>query len=234
MRNILSTFDEFVGNEIFSERDLQDYLGRYQDLKDIWRPIGKDSTDINDDIVFEIELIKQVEINIDYILMLVQKYHDSHMQDKEILVTINKAVNASPQLGSKKQLIESFIANIDNSGDVVNEWNEFVEQRREEELEAIIAGERLKPLITRRFLEKAFEDGQIRQTGTDIDKIMPPISRFGCCGNNRAAKKQTVIEKLKVFFEKYFGIGTKFRAVKEEPYQLLFDDLPKVAEKTEI
>lgn len=99
---------------------------------------------------------------------------------------------------------------------------------------AIIAGERLKPLITRRFLEKAFEDGQIRQTGTDIDKIMPPISRFGSCGNNRAAKKQTVIEKLKVFFEKYFGIGTKFRAVKEEPYQLLFDDLPKVAEKTEI
>lgn len=120
MRNILSTFDEFVGNEIFSERDLQDYLGRYQDLKDIWRPIGKDSTDINDDIVFEIELIKQVEINIDYILMLVQKYHDSHMQDKEILVTINKAVNASPQLRSKKQLIESFIGNIDNSGDVVN------------------------------------------------------------------------------------------------------------------
>ena len=230
MRNLLSTFDEFEGNEIFSERDLQDYLGRYQDLKDIWRPEDKDSTNINDDIVFEIELIKQVEINIDYILMLVQKYHDSHMQDKEILVTINKAVNASPELRSKKQLIESFIGNIDNSGDVVAEWNEFVEHRREEDLEAIIAEEKLKPEETRRFIEKAFEDGEIRETGTDIDRIMPPVSRFGGGGNNRAAKKQTVVEKLKGFFEKYFGVGSKFEATPTKVYDFGETELLKVAD----
>ena len=230
MRNLLSTFDEFEGNEIFSERDLQDYLGRYQDLKDIWRPEDKDSTNINDDIVFEIELIKQVEINIDYILMLVQKYHDSHMQDKEILVTINKAVNASPELRSKKQLIESFIGSIDNSGDVVAEWNEFVEHQREEDLEIIIAEEKLKPEETRRFLEKAFEDGEIRETGTDIDRIMPPVSRFGGGGNNRAAKKKTVVEKLKGFFEKYFGVGTKFEAAPTKVYDFGETELLKVAD----
>ena len=203
---------------------------RYQDLKDIWRPEDKDSTNINDDIVFEIELIKQVEINIDYILMLVQKYHDSHMQDKEILVTINKAVNASPELRSKKQLIESFIGSIDNSGDVVAEWNEFVEHQREEDLEIIIAEEKLKPEETRRFLEKAFEDGEIRETGTDIDRIMPPVSRFGGGGNDRASKKQTVVEKLKGFFEKYFGVGTKFEATPTKVYDFGETELLKVAD----
>ncbi len=84
MRNLLSSFDDFAGHEILSERDLQDYLGRYQDLRDEWKnrtPAG-DKEDITDDIVFEIELIKQIEINIDYILMLVKKYHDSHCDDK--------------------------------------------------------------------------------------------------------------------------------------------------------
>lgn len=231
MRNLLSTFDEFEGKEIFSDRDLQDYLGRYQDLKDIFRPDDKESTDINDDIIFETELIKQIDINIDYILMLVQKYHDGHMQDKEILVTIQKAVNAHPELRSKRQLIEMFLDSINNVNDVVTEWNGFVEKQREDDLATIISEEKLKPEETRRFLEKAFEDGEIKETGTDIDKIMPPVSRFGGGGNNRAAKKQTVISKLKGFFEKYFGVGTKFKAVPEEIYTFEESEMLMVAEE---
>ncbi len=75
MRNLLSSFDDFKGNEMISERDLQDYLGRYQDLRDEWRNKStmKPKEDITDDVVFEVELIRQVEINIDYILMLVKK-----------------------------------------------------------------------------------------------------------------------------------------------------------------
>lgn len=230
MRNLLSTFDEFEGKEIFSDRDLQDYLGRYQDLKDIFRPDDKESTDINDDIIFETELIKQIDINIDYILMLVQKYHDGHMQDKEILVTIQKAVGAHPELRSKKQLIEMFLDSINNVNDVVTAWNGFVEKQREDDLATIISEEKLKPEETRRFLEKAFEDGEIKETGTDIDKIMPPVSRFGGGGNNRAAKKQTVISKLKGFFEKYFGVGTKFKAVPEEVYTFEEPEMLMVAE----
>ena len=231
MRNLLSTFDEFEGKEIFSDRDLQDYLGRYQDLKDIFRPDDKESTDINDDIIFETELIKQIDINIDYILMLVQKYHDGHMQDKEILVTIQKAVGAHPELRSKKQLIEMFLDSINNVNDVVTAWNGFVEKQREDDLATIISEEKLKPEETRRFLEKAFEDGEIKETGTDIDKIMPPVSRFGGGANNRAAKKQTVISKLKGFFEKYFGVGTKFKAVPEEVYTFEEPEMLMVAEE---
>lgn len=207
MRNLLSSFDEFAGREILSERDLQDYLGRYQDLRDEWkncRPTGE-KEDITDDIVFEIELIKQIEINIDYILMLVKKYHDSHCDDKEVLITIQKAIDASPELRSKKALIENFIAGINDVTDVMVEWREYVAQEKERQLTEIIRDENLKENETRQFMEIAFRDGAVKTTGTDIDKLLPPMSRFG--GGNRAEKKQGVIAKLLGFFERFFGIG---------------------------
>ena len=207
MRNLLLSFDDFKGREMISERNLQDYLGRYQDLRDEWVNRAKgEKEDITDDIVFEIELIRQIEINIDYILMLVKKYHDSHCDDKEILVTIQKAVDASPELRSKKQLIETFIAGINDVDDVMAEWQGFVAAEREKELVQIIQEEKLKDPETRKFLENAFRDGEIKTTGTDIDKLMPPVSRFGG-GGARAKKKQGVIEKLQKFFEKFFGLG---------------------------
>ena len=207
MRNLLTSFDEFAGSEILSERDFQDYLGRYQDLRDEWKnhKPGGEKEDITDDIVFEIELIKQIEINIDYILLLVQKYHDSHCDDKEVLITIRKAVDASPELRSKKALIETFIAGINDVSDVMLEWRTFVAEEKERQLVAIIQEENLKDDETRRFMESAFRDGSVKTTGTDIDRLMPPISRFG--GGNRAEKKQTIIEKLKGFFDRFFGIG---------------------------
>lgn len=206
MRNLLLSFDEFRGNELISERDLQDYLGRYQDLRDEWRRKRHESTDITDDVVFEIELIRQIEINIDYILILVKKYHDTHCEDKEVLITINKAIDASPELRSKKQLIETFIAGINDVDDVMDKWHDYVVERREADLTAIIKEENLKPQDTRKFMENAFRDGEIKTHGTDIDKLMPPVSRFGG-GGARAKKKQDVIEKLKAFFEQYYGIG---------------------------
>ena len=221
MRNLLLSFDEFKGNELISERDLQDYLGRYQDLRDEWKRKRQESTDITDDVVFEIELIRQIEINIDYILMLVKKYHDTHCEDKEVLITINKAIDASPELRSKKQLIETFIAGINDVDDVMNEWHEFVVAQRDNDLDVIIKEEKLKPEDTRKFIENAFRDGEIRTVGTDIDKLMPPISRFG--GGGRTRKKQGVIEKLKTFFEKYFGIGGSSTFTEPEHKTVVYD-----------
>jgi len=207
MRNILSSFDDFVGNEILTERDFQDYLGRYQDLYDEWksRKPGGDKEDITDDIVFEIELIKQIEINIDYILMLVKKYHDSHCDDKEVLVTIQKAIDSSPELRSKKALIENFIAGINDVSDVMIEWRQYVAEEKEKQLVAIITEENLKEEETRKFIDTAFRDGSVKTSGTDIDKLMPPMTRFG--GGNRAEKKKNIIDKLVTFFDRFFGIG---------------------------
>lgn len=233
MRNLLSSFDEFIGKELITERDLQDYLGRYQDLRDEWKRRHEqgESTDIIDDIVFEIELIKQIEINIDYILMLVKKYHDTHCEDKEVLITINKAIDASPELRSKKSLIKTFIAGINEVVDIMAEWHDYVVAKREEDLENIIKEEKLKPEETRKFLENAFHDGEIKTAGTDIDKLMPPVSRFG--GGKRAEKKQGVISKLKNFFEKYFGIGGSSSFTEEQKpftYNTLSEPTLMVAE----
>ena len=207
MRNLLVAFDEFKGQEILSDLELQNYLGRYQDLHDEWsqRSHG-DKEDITDDIVFELELVRQVEINIDYILLLVKKYHDSHCNDKEVLISIHRAVDASPELRSKKRLIETFLAGINDVDDVLLEWNAFVAAEREAALRQIIREENLREPETRKFLENAFRDGEIKTTGTDIDKLMPPVSRFGG-GGARAKKKQAVIEKLQGFFRQFYGVG---------------------------
>ena len=204
MRNLLSSFDEFEGRGILSERDLQDYLSRYQDMWPLPVHAG-DKEDVSDDIVYEIELIRQIDINIDYILLLVKKYHDSHCDDKEILITIQKAVDASPELRSKKELIDTFIAGINDVDDVLTEWRSFIAEEKEKQLVQIIQEEKLNEEATRKFISDSLRNGEVKTSGTDIDKLMPPVSRFG--GGNRAAKKQTIIEKLKAFFERFFGVS---------------------------
>ena len=203
LRNILSTFDNFAGNEILSPIDFQDYTGIYNDLYIEFRPQAQ-AENIDDDIVFEMELVKQIEVNIDYILMLVAKYHKSNCEDKEVLIAIDRAIKSSIELRSKKELIEGFIATINTQTDVNSDWRKFVLQQKETDLSALIAEEKLKEEETRKYIDNAFRDGGIKTTGTDIDKLMPPVSRFG--GGNRAAKKQGIIDKLMAFFEKYFGI----------------------------
>lgn len=225
MRNLLLSFDEFSGKEGITECDLQDYLGRYQDLRDEWKRKREngESVDIIDDIVFEVELIKQIEINIDYILMLVKKYHDTHGEDKEVLITIRKAIDASPELRSKKVLIENFISGINDMDDVMLEWQDYVIAQREKDLCALIEEEKLKPDETRKFMENCFREGEVKTTGTDIDKILPPVSRFGG-GGARAKKKKTVIDKLMVYFEKYSGLGVvAFKAMKETGKIVTYD-----------
>mgnify|MGYP002521008772 FL=1 len=203
--NILSTFDQFEEKEILTDRQLQDYQSNYLDLQEKWRRRKNgEKENINDDLVFETELIRQVEVNIDYILLLVQKYHDSNCTNKELLIGISKAISSSLQLRSKKELIENFITSVNADTDVEKSWKDYVEQQKDEDLNEIIESEHLKPQETKEFIKNSLRDGQVRTTGTDIDKILPPMSRFG--GGNRQEKKKSVIEKIQTFFERYFGL----------------------------
>lgn len=206
LRNILSSFDKFAGNEILSERDFQDYIGTYTDLYEEYKSKPEEEESIKEDIVFEMELVKQVEVNIDYILMLVAKYHDSNCEDKEILGSIDKAIKSSLALRSKKELIDKFISKINADTNVYSDWTKFVREQKEIDLEKLINEENLNEEATRKFLDNSFRDGEVKTTGTDIEKILPPMRRFG--GGNRTEKKQTIIDKLKKFFEKYFGINS--------------------------
>ena len=122
-------------------------------------------------------------------------------------------LSTSPELRSKKALIETFINGINDVDDVMTEWHNYVVTMRENDLQIIIEEERLKPDETRKFIENAFRDGEIKTAGTDIDKIMPPVSRFG---GGRSTKKQGVVKRLMAYFEKYFGIGGSNSFAREE------------------
>lgn len=206
LKNILSAFDQFADVAKLSDRDMQDYQSVYIDTYDDLRPrVDGETENINDDLVFELELIKQVEINIDYILMLIEKYHKDNCKDKEIRADIEKAIGSSPSLRSKKDLIMNFVDTVNVGATITDEWKAYVNQRKDEELEQIIAEENLKPEETVKFVNNAFQDGVVKTTGTDIDKILPPMPIFGS-GGKRAAKKKSVIEKLKEYFERFFGL----------------------------
>ena len=205
LRNILTAFDEFEGKDVLSPRVLQDYQSVYIDLYHKLNPRGEAEKEIiNEDLVFELELVRQVEVNIDYILLMVQKYKDGNCKDKSILRDIDRAIGASLQLRSKKELILGFIESVNIQTNVQKDWRKFVRERKEEDLGQLIEEESLKPEETRRYIENAFRDGALRTTGPDLDAIMPPVSWFG---GGRVTLKQRLIEKLGKFFEKYLGLS---------------------------
>jgi len=208
LRNILVAFDDFAGKEILTPREYQDYLSIYLDLYADFRSASEaDKEAINDDVVFEIELVKQVEINVDYILMLVEKYINAKggAEDKEILATIDRAIDSSPSLRNKKDLIERFVDSVSAASDVDVQWRAFLAARKDEELAQLITEEGLKGDETRKFIENAFRDGVLPVTGIGVTKIMPPVSRFAK-GGEHSTRKQGVIEKLTAFFDRYQGI----------------------------
>jgi type I restriction enzyme, R subunit len=209
LRNILTAFDDFAGNEILSARDFQDFQSNYLNLYADFRSVAAaDKETINDDVVFEIELIKQVEVNVDYILILVEQYLNAKGtgRDKEIRETIDRAVAASPSLRNKKDLIEQFVDSVSITAKVDAAWQAFIAARKAEELDRIIAEEGLDAAATRIFMENAFRDSAIPATGTAITKILPPVSRFSA-DDAHATKKRTILGRLTAFFERYFGLA---------------------------
>lgn len=212
VRNILTTFDEFAGNEILTDRDVQDYHSMYIDLYNEFRKtVEEDKENINEDVVFEMELIKQIEINIDYVLGLIKRYHDDHTNNRELLIDINKAIDSSVELRNKKDLINQFITSLDVQSTVDDDWKKFVEEKKIEELEKIIASEDLDHEATYNFIQNAFRDGNVATTGTAITKVLPPVSRFSPSGD-RTKKRENVLTKFTNFFERFFDIsGGKFK-----------------------
>lgn len=208
VRNILSTFDEFAGSEILSDRDVQDYHSAYIDIYNEFRKSKEEEKEnVNEDVIFEMELIKQVDINIDYILGLIKKYHEDHTKNKELLLDINKAIDSSVELRNKKDLINQFIASLDIHSVVDDDWQKFIEGKKVEELESIIESEGLDHDATYTFIKNAFRNGNVTTTGTAITKILPPVSRFSPTGE-RTKKRESVIDKLTRFFERFFNISS--------------------------
>ena len=207
LRNILTAFDDFAADDTLSPRDEQNYRSVYTDLYQKWRKQKEDATIINDDLVFEVELLKQVDINIDYVLMLVQKYHDSNCTDKMIIGDIERAIGASYELRNKKDLIEAFIDSLDSSNDVTADWEKYLAEAKERELSAIIEEETLDDAATREFMANAFVDGGVPESGTEVASLMTKKPSRFAPANAYAEMKARVLDRLKTFFDRFNGLG---------------------------
>lgn len=207
MRNLLSCFDQFADADCISERDIQDYTSIYIDLADKYRNREKhDKTDINNDVVFEMELVRQVEVNIDYILFLVQQYNKGHQDNAELRVKISMAIASSPDLRDKKELIEQFIDSLTPDSEVNEKWQEYVNRRKRDEFEAIVNEEHLKAKEAKEFIEASFKRGYVAEGGLELNGIMPPINPFDP-NANREGKLLHVLSRIKGFFNKFFDIS---------------------------
>ena len=218
MQNLLTSFDEFTIDKVmvdekldFNEFKMQDYLGWYNSHYEIYKKEkaeqGGKSETIDDEVIYELELVKQVSIGIDFILALVAQYHESNCQDASIRVKIEKALDASLDLKDKKELVERFIdRQTPDSTNVLDKWEEYIIEQRKQELEQIISDENLKHDETVRFMQQSFEDEYVTTSGLAVTNILPPMPIFGAGAGKRAEKKKTVIEKLEAFFKKYFNL----------------------------
>jgi type I restriction enzyme R subunit len=205
LKNILTSFDDFTGNEIISSGQFQDYQSVYLELY-THRPTP-DKESILDDIVFEIELVKQVEINVDFILMLVKKLTESKdaNANKEIKASIDRAVSSNLNLRSKRDLIEKFIESLNNESDIDSEWKTYIDEQKRIELLEIVESENLLEIETFSYIERAFRDGVLQFVGTALTKILPPRNMFSQ-GNEHGEQKQRVADRLQTYFDRFFTL----------------------------
>jgi len=207
LQNILKSFDDFKGNELLPDRTFQDYQSTYIELyNSLKNGVDADKESIVDDLVFEIELVKQVEINVDFILILIRGLQGaSASENKEIKAKINQTVLSSFSLRSKKDLIEKFIETVNNASNIEEDWRVFIEAEKSAELGEIIKEESLNPEATQEFMKKAFTDGEMRTAGTDVIKLLPAKNMFSPSFEH-ALQKAFVIDKLKAFFERFSNL----------------------------
>ena len=210
MVNLLSTFDRFETDQetFISPADDQDYKSIYLDLNEKYRRHSEgEAVDINDDLTFEIELIKQVEINIDYILSLIVKKagKDKVLNGPTLEELLSKAIGSSPALRNKRDLIEAFVKRYSPDKEVGKQWMAFVHEQAQMQLEEIIASENLKREPTIAFIHRAFQTGEVEMNGTAITECLPPMPLFGS-DNQRSATKQRVLDKLCKYFDRFYDI----------------------------
>ncbi|EKK7209645.1 type I restriction endonuclease subunit R [Campylobacter upsaliensis] len=203
LRNILEVFDEF--SDPLSERDRQDYQSYYIDTYESLR--AKDQAEkhsVLDEVEFEVELLKQVEVSIEYILELIATYH--RHKDKGSYERILKLLDSSLSLRSKKELLLRFIQSLNPQSNVEKDFSTYIAARKDESLDTIITELDLKPKETRAFIQDSFERGELRDYGRAFGEILPPSPLFGKGAEQTHKIREKALEKLQAFFELFKGL----------------------------
>jgi type I restriction enzyme R subunit len=210
--NVLRVFDEFSDDreakQILTDLQLQDYKSWYLDIYDKLRVKNKGAAEnINDDIVFEMDTIRQFDVGIDYILAMVAQYHAANCKDKELLGKIQKAIDASPTLRPKRELIDAFI-NAYNADGGQPDWTAFVAEKLDKDVEEMAGQYGMDAETTRTYLTNALAIGSLATTGEDFNAILPPMSLFADEGAaaEYAAKSAAIADALQSLYDEYKGV----------------------------
>ena len=203
LNNILTSFEEFEDEkEKLEDGVFQTYLGMYNDIY-IDKREKQEKDSIADDLEFEMELVKQIEINIDYILSLIEKYNKEHNLNSKnkIREDIYSAIRSSIELRYKEDLINEFINKVNISKDITRDWVNFFNEKKEEELNQIIKEENLNEKETKDFISNAYLEGELSFLGGVINKIIK--TGKGLFSKGTLENKGRISKILKDYFNKY-------------------------------
>ncbi|MGA1826472.1 MAG: HsdR family type I site-specific deoxyribonuclease [bacterium] len=197
-----------------SERLIQDYRSTYNDTRD-WLRRQKtadqnDSSDIDwDDVVFEVDLLKSQEINLDYILELIFEHNKKNKNKAELIEEVRRLIRASLGNRAKESLIVDFInqTNLDEIGDkasIIDAFFKFAQAEQKREADELINSENLNEEAARRYITSSLRREYASENGTELNSTLPKMSPLN---PQYKTKKQSVFQKIAAFVEKYKGVG---------------------------
>ena len=210
------SFSEMQPIDMPSERSIQNYRSTYNDIRD-WIRRQKDgeekakSTIDWDDVVFEVDLLKSQEINLDYILELIFEHNKKTKNKSELIDEIRSIIRASLGNRAKESLIVDFInqTDLDNIVDkagIIESFFQFAQKEQQQEANELISTEGLNIEDAKRYINVSLQRGYASEQGTDLNEALPKMSPLN---PQYLTKKQNVFQKISAFVEKFKGIGGK-------------------------
>ncbi|EAL9780465.1 type I restriction endonuclease subunit R [Campylobacter upsaliensis] len=201
LRNILEIFDNF--SDPLNERDKQDYQSHYISTYEELRKDKDDKESNLDEVEFEVELLAQVEVSIEYILELIAKYHKDQATNYEPIL---KLLDSSLSLRSKKELFLRFIDSLHTQSNVEKDFRAYIKTHKNNALQDIINALNLDPKKTKEFMQDSFERGELRDYGRAFGDILPHSPLFGKGAEQTHKVREKALEKLQAFFELFKGL----------------------------
>lgn len=206
--------EEMMAVDVLADRAAQDYRSTYNDIREWLRRHGGEDKpgEIKvdwDDVVFEVDLLKSQEINLDYILELVFE-HNKNTKDKDALIDeVRRLIRSSIGNRAKESLVVDFInqtnlEDIEDKAGIIDAFFDYAQQQQKIEAEKLIADERLNVEAAKRYMQRSLKNEYASVNGTDLNEILPKMSPLN---PQFLPKKRTVLQKIMDFVEKFKGVG---------------------------
>ena len=204
------------GIEVPAERTVQDYRSTYNDIRDWLRRerSGKEAEESTidwDDVVFEVDLLKSQEINLDYILELIFENNKKTKSKTTLIEEIRRVIRASIGNRAKESLVVDFINatdldSIQDKASIIQSFFEYAQEKQKKEAKELIVEEELNEEEAKRYITSSLKREFASENGTDLNAVLPKMSPLN---PKYLTKKQTVFQRISAFIEKFKGIGGK-------------------------